>query len=310
MPTGTVTFTVDGTPQVPVTLSEVDGHAIASLTDSSLALGTHTITASYGGDSRFALRAAQSLTQVVGPITEIPISAPAADITSGPDGNLWYTVETDNEIGMIDPATGAVSEFAVPTPNSDLTNITTGSDGNLWFVESSVDQIGSINPATHAISEFSVPIPSIVTIPDVAPGPDGTLWLIVLAGNAGSGNSFEIFNLTTHAFTSIPIPVSDGNPNSITLGPRRQHVVHSEHARKCWPGTDRDGESNNPRRLRLHGPQKHLWGNRLLCQRHHNGTRWQPLVRRVRHHFVRPALPLPDDCLLDRDDQSQHRRRQ
>ena len=186
MPTGTVTFTVDGTPQVPVTLSEVGGHAIASLTDSSLALGTHTITASYGGDSRFALSAAQSLTQVVGPITEIPISAPAADITSGPDGNLWYTVETDNEIGMIDPATGAVSEFAVPTPNSDLTNITTGSDGNLWFVEASVDQIGNINSATHAISEFSVPIPSIVTIPDLAPGPDGTLWLIVLAGNADS----------------------------------------------------------------------------------------------------------------------------
>ncbi len=53
-PTGTVTFTIDGQAQTPVALSIVGGKGQAQFTTSSLAVGGHTISASYGGDSAFA----------------------------------------------------------------------------------------------------------------------------------------------------------------------------------------------------------------------------------------------------------------
>jgi len=56
------------------------------------------------------------------------------DITSGPDGNLWFTGIYTNTIGRITPA-GTVKEFPIPTPDSRPTYIVSGPDGNLWFTE-------------------------------------------------------------------------------------------------------------------------------------------------------------------------------
>ena len=68
-PTGTVTFTVDGTAQAPATLSVVGGVDLATFSTSSLAAGTHAIGASYGGDSAFSASGAAALTQTVNPAT-------------------------------------------------------------------------------------------------------------------------------------------------------------------------------------------------------------------------------------------------
>src|SRR5439155_552485 len=62
-PSGTVTFTIDGTPQTPVALSS----GTATLSTSSLSVGTHTVTAAYNGDSNFntSNSTASPLTQTV-----------------------------------------------------------------------------------------------------------------------------------------------------------------------------------------------------------------------------------------------------
>src|SRR5581483_8988231 len=61
-------------------------------------------------------------------------AATPGEITTGPDGNLWFTEGDGNKIGQITP-TGTVKEFTVPTAKSNLGGITTGPDGNLWFTE-------------------------------------------------------------------------------------------------------------------------------------------------------------------------------
>jgi streptogramin lyase len=53
-------------------------------------------------------------------------------ITTGPDGNLWFT--ESGKIGRITPS-GTISEFLLPTSNSISFGITAGSDGALWFTE-------------------------------------------------------------------------------------------------------------------------------------------------------------------------------
>jgi len=84
-----------------------------------------------------------------GHITEFPLTYSwPVGITSGPDGNLWFTEPEVNKIGRITP-TGSVQEFALPTTcggNCAPSEITGGPDGNLWFTENEGNHIGRITP--------------------------------------------------------------------------------------------------------------------------------------------------------------------
>jgi len=81
-----------------------------------------------------------------------------AGITSGPDGNLWFTEFNSaglagNRIGRITP-TGVVTEFSAGISEGSAPNgITAGPDGNLWFTESDASRIGRITPS-GVVSEF------------------------------------------------------------------------------------------------------------------------------------------------------------
>jgi virginiamycin B lyase len=90
-------------------------------------------------------------------------------ITSGADGNIWFTGTTF--IGRITPK-GAITEFALPTKDSNPGAITAGPDGNLYFAGSSPGAgIGRIT-TNGVITEIAVPASGGITS-----GPDGNLWL-------------------------------------------------------------------------------------------------------------------------------------
>jgi hypothetical protein len=70
-PTGTVTFTIDGTPETPVTLQVVKGSDQASFSVAALTAGQHTITASYNGNTTFAASAVPgAFIETVNPVTQ------------------------------------------------------------------------------------------------------------------------------------------------------------------------------------------------------------------------------------------------
>jgi streptogramin lyase len=82
-----------------------------------------------------------------------------ADITPGPDERSYFFAEVQsggNRIGMITTA-GVVTEFAIPTPNSNPVALTAGSDGLVYFVELNAKQLGQLNPATGEIRESPIP---------------------------------------------------------------------------------------------------------------------------------------------------------
>src|SRR5258706_467868 len=73
---------------------------------------------------------------VVGGIVEYPVAGAdpsLGDMTSGPDGNLWFI---DNgvppRVGRITPS-GAITNFGLPAKIGTLRSITNGPDGNLWM---------------------------------------------------------------------------------------------------------------------------------------------------------------------------------
>jgi streptogramin lyase len=130
-------------------------------------------------------------------------------ITTGPDGNLWFTEYGSGKIGRITPG-GVINEFLLPNPNSGPFSITSGPDGNLWFTEYMAGKIGSIT-ASGVIREFlgltgrSQPFA-------ITSGPDGNLWFTEY--NAG-----RIGRVDTNGFISeFSIPNGSGGVG-ITTGP-------------------------------------------------------------------------------------------
>ncbi|WP_412030496.1 IPT/TIG domain-containing protein [Deinococcus yunweiensis] len=130
-------------------------------------------------------------------------------LTSGPDGNIWFTEERSNKIGRITPG-GTLTEFPIDFLPGGLMDITTGSDGNLWFT-STYGAIGRITPG-GAYTVFLVP-GGFGTPRGITSGPDGNLWYTDLANN-------QIGRVTTAGvFKTYPLPSPNGGPADITVGP-------------------------------------------------------------------------------------------
>ncbi|HEV3164200.1 MAG TPA: Ig-like domain-containing protein [Isosphaeraceae bacterium] len=68
-----------------------------------------------------------------------------AKIVTGPDGNLWFTLRGESQIGRITPS-GNITILALPTGQALPQGIAVGADRNIWFTESatSASKIGQL----------------------------------------------------------------------------------------------------------------------------------------------------------------------
>jgi len=104
-----------------------------------------------------------------------PVPSTATGITTGPDGNLWFTMFYGNKIGRMTTA-GVVTSFALPKCGADFFcgayGITTGPNGNLWFTLHDDGRVGQITTSGSLLSGFGTGSgPLGITV-----GPDGNLW--------------------------------------------------------------------------------------------------------------------------------------
>jgi CSLREA domain-containing protein len=150
-----------------------------------------------------------------------PYNRSPQDIVAGPDGALWFTESTGNQIGRFvflppspfpDPfPPSPFTFFDVPTPGSSLSGITRGTDGALWFTEQSADRIGRITTA-GVITEYALPSPGSSPT-GITAGPDGALWFTEQYGN-------RIGRITTTGTISeFAVPTAFSSPHGITAGP-------------------------------------------------------------------------------------------
>jgi streptogramin lyase len=94
-------------------------------------------------------------------------------IVSGPDGALWFTEQSGNQIGRITTA-GVITEFTIPS-NASPVSITVGPDGALWFTEGNRNNIGRITTA-GSITEYVNPAGGVASSYGIAAGSNGALW--------------------------------------------------------------------------------------------------------------------------------------
>jgi virginiamycin B lyase len=134
----------------------------------------------------------------------------AYGITTGPDGNIWVTVNTRLDSGSrggdiiarITPS-GVVTPYAIPSElSTGVGDITAGPDGNLWFTEAT-GKIGKMT-TDGSLTEYALPPgnrPSGITS-----GHDGNLWFTEPV-------SRKIGKMTTAGvITEYPLPVYSGTP--------------------------------------------------------------------------------------------------
>jgi streptogramin lyase len=97
------------------------------------------------------------------------------DLVEGPDGYLWFTEASEpsgpGRIGRLNPATGTVEEFPLPTAASAPDGIALGADGNLWFTERGADNVGRITtPPAAATMEAGAAGTSFATVTGLVAG--------------------------------------------------------------------------------------------------------------------------------------------
>ena len=122
--------------------------------------------------------------------TKLP-SAPQ-DITTGPDGALWFTVwvtnntgkftlvNTGGHIGRI-TTSGQVSSFSSSKINGPM-GLTSGPDGALWFTNYNYPFLGSTFGSIGRMTTSGVVTtyvePGIDYTSDITTGPDGAMWFV------------------------------------------------------------------------------------------------------------------------------------
>lgn len=128
------------------------------------------------------------------PLPEAPPSAYAVDgsqpeqITTGPDGNLWYTDSLDGGVGRVTPA-GAITEFFGGLSGSPYA-ITAGPDGNLWITTLGLETVSRVTPS-GSVTSFLLPGASTTRFSQnplqplsITTGPDGNIWFTEAPLNA------------------------------------------------------------------------------------------------------------------------------
>jgi len=104
------------------------------------------------------------------------------DPVEAPDGSIWWVGQWLDILGRLDPATGAMEEFALPAgarPHS----VNIGPDGAAWYTGNRNATMGRVDPATGEITEFPMPDAAARDPHTAEFAADGALWFSLQQSN-------------------------------------------------------------------------------------------------------------------------------
>lgn len=144
----------------------------------------------------------------------LPSGSKPWGIAIDPDGKAWYTDQNRNAICQLDPATGLVTEIALPNANSEPWAIAVDwgqyAKYDVWFTERRSHRIGRYVPGTGALMEYRTPLsisyPTGLTIDNggyvwftEATQPDNRIARLNQRVGPTSYTTLTTFSTSTHA---------------------------------------------------------------------------------------------------------------
>jgi subtilase family serine protease len=246
-PTGTVTF-LDGITSLGT--GALNGSGMATFITSSLAVGSHSITAQYGGDTNFASSMSTALSQVVnGKPTATTLASSlnpsiggqsvsfTATVTSTAGGTPTGTVtfsDGTTPLGAGALNTSGVATLATSAPAVGAHLITATYTGDANYAASTSSAVGqTVNVAGFA---------PVLTAPTVAAGQSVPINLTIYAAS-GSNLTFTLSCAATPLKSScvfnpssvIPGPPPNGTVIQLTFGTASSNLPARPPDRSPWP---------------------------------------------------------------------------
>ncbi len=142
-------------------------------------------------------------------------------------GRIWFNGHFTKDpelIGFLDPLTGEVETYEVPTEMMDDGGSTIpyglrlGPDGILWATQLVGSRLIRFDTNTEEFTLYDLPTSfSGPRRPDIAP--DGTVWIPEF-----SNNRLTKFDPTTEQFTDYELPIRDALPYIVRVDAARNHI--------------------------------------------------------------------------------------
>jgi virginiamycin B lyase len=133
-----------------------------------------------------------------------PNSFPVGLVLDG-SGQVWYSDIRRNKIAKLNPTTGEIKDFDIPTKDSWPFSLAFDANGRLWFTERVGNKIGSLDTASGEIKEFLVP--SLNCQPaGLAVTPDGRIFFTENSGHKIGSLNPKTGNLIEHR---VPTAMKD-----------------------------------------------------------------------------------------------------
>jgi streptogramin lyase len=107
-------------------------------------------------------------------IDEFPAPGGPFGISSGPDGNIWFTQLELDQVGRMSTAGMILGE--TQATGSGVGDIIAGPDGNLWFTELDSDSVGRVATDGSPVLP-GVDLPDLSEPVGLAVGSDGNVWV-------------------------------------------------------------------------------------------------------------------------------------
>ena len=203
LPTGTVTVSVDG---VAATVQAVTSSnpATASVTLASLAPGSHTITATYAGDSYYASSTSASVTVTVPKITTTLVATPTATATANTALGVNLTLTPARSYTTL--PTGTISLTLDGTSVSTAT-VVSGSPATATATVPAT----SMTPGTHVLAaayagdtNYATSTSAGTTLTIAKSATTTTLMPSTLTPTAGGSMTVTVSVSTTNPQTALP----------------------------------------------------------------------------------------------------------
>jgi hypothetical protein len=248
-PTGTVTFTIDGVPQAPVTVSTTAPYTAALPVTSFGSSGTHSVSATFNsGNATYTGSTSSSLTVTVQAqgtaATTTSVSANPTSLPLGSSITLSATVTATTAGTLTGPVTfttgnstiGKVQQVSIGAGNTATATLTVNATASLGFTPGS-DIItatyggDSYNATSNGMTTVTVSNPGITlsatnaTISSPSPGNSGTstITLTSTGGYSGtavltaSGSINATYGFGSTGSQTANVALSSGGTGSTTI---------------------------------------------------------------------------------------------
>ena len=147
---------------------------------------------------------------------EVPggVDAFPHDPAFAPDGSGWYAGFFANVLGRVDPGTGEITEFALPTEESGPHGLVADDMGHIWYTGYRAALIGKLDPKTGDVVEHTMPDPAVSDPHTPVFDDAGVLWF-----TAQNSNYVGKLDPTTGEVAVAAVATPEAMPHGIAVGP-------------------------------------------------------------------------------------------